>query len=229
MLAEALEATSFLIQGGLLIPAVHPASGVFGGYFVTEGISPPPSGSQLPPDFPLVSRLVGKARPGQGPNLLTWQARGRAARRRAVWAGGQAVGRRSAPARLNAGGTATGGRRQHGVHETGGGIACAASRANYPNLPLPPTTAPAACPQGFYSNTSSLLQGVVQAAGDGQLVMDLLSTGAAPACCAGGVRLPVCRMDGTCCMPCCMRRWDLQQRWRQQLRRDQLPPCLAAA
>lgn len=77
MLAEALAATSFLIDGGILIPAVDPPSGVFAGYFVTEDITPP---LPDPPTFPVVSRLVGKARPGQAPDLLTWQVGGRAGR-----------------------------------------------------------------------------------------------------------------------------------------------------
>ncbi|PRW61040.1 succinylglutamate desuccinylase [Chlorella sorokiniana] len=100
ILADALAATSFFIEGGILIPAVDAATGVFAGYFITEDIIPPRPDR---PPFPLVSRLVGKARPGQDPNWMTWQ--------------------------------------------------------------------------GWYGNTSSLLQGVVQAGEDGQLVMDFLSSG----------------------------------------------------
>ncbi|KAI7836206.1 hypothetical protein COHA_009911 [Chlorella ohadii] len=70
ILADAMAATSFFITGGILIPSVDAATGVFAGYFITEDITPPPP--QKPP-FPLVSRLVGKARPGQEPNLMTWQ------------------------------------------------------------------------------------------------------------------------------------------------------------
>lgn len=39
-------------------------------YFLTNDITPSPA--ERPP-FPLVSRLVGKARPGQAPDLMTWQ------------------------------------------------------------------------------------------------------------------------------------------------------------
>lgn len=101
ILADAIAATGFFIDGGILIPSVDAATGVFAGYFLTDNITPPPSEGQ--PPYPLVSRLVGKARPGQEPDLMTWQ--------------------------------------------------------------------------GWYGNTSSLLQGVVQMRPDGQLVMDFLSSG----------------------------------------------------
>ena len=114
ILADAIAATGFFIDGGILIPSVDAATGVFAGwvhaclspaaeslstktggphattqcsvsrheqglppatlfrrYFLTDNITPPPS--EGPPPYPLVSRLVGKARPGQEPDLMTWQ------------------------------------------------------------------------------------------------------------------------------------------------------------
>ena len=44
-----------------------------------------------------------------------------------------------------------------------------------PGCPTAPL--PAIASQGWYGNTSSLLQGVVQMRPDGQLVMDFLSSG----------------------------------------------------
>lgn len=75
LLEDALGAGAFSMEGGVVIPAVHAPTGVFAGYFLVDNITPPPPD---PPEYPIVARLVGKARPGQGPDLLTWQVRWRA-------------------------------------------------------------------------------------------------------------------------------------------------------
>lgn len=50
-------------------------------------------------------------------------------------------------------------------------------RLGVPPPGCPTAPLPAVASQGWYGNTSSLLQGVVQTRPDGQLVMDFLSSG----------------------------------------------------